>query len=80
MVAAIIGTKMKGVSPDGLSEVASALKLLVRRTETALRTVNKAGESWPMDSLAVWAPDEDGPQMELYRDMMSPDTQQTAAA
>ena len=32
------------------------LKLLVRRSEKALRAVNKAGESWPMDSLAVWAP------------------------
>ena len=44
-VAAIVGTDMRGVSPDGLSEVATGLKLLVRRTEKALRIVNKAGES-----------------------------------
>ena len=69
-----------GVSPDALGEVASALKLLVRRSETALRTVNKAGESWPVDSLAVWAPDGGGPQIELQIDMVSPDDQQMAAA
>ena len=40
-VAAIIGTEMRGVSPDALGEVAAGLKLLVRRAETALRTVNK---------------------------------------
>ena len=56
-VGAIVGMETRGVSPDALGEVASALKLLVRRAETALRTVNKAGESWPVDSLAVWAPD-----------------------
>ena len=64
--------------------MATGLKLLVRKAEKALRTVNKAGEPWPMDSLAIWAPDDDGPQMELQSDMMSPDmvqdTQQTAAA
>jgi hypothetical protein len=42
--------------------------------------VNKAGESWPVDSLAVWAPDDEGPQMELQNDMVSPDAQQMAAA
>ena len=56
-VAAIVGTEMRGVSPDAdaLGEVATGLKLLVRRAEEALRTVDKAGESWPvpwiMDSL-----------------------------
>ena len=71
---------MRGVSPDGLSEVASGLKLLVRRAETALRTMNKAGESWPMDSMAVWAPENGGLQMELQSDIVSPDAQQAAAA
>ena len=44
-VRAIVGMETRGVSPDALGEVASALKLLVRSAETALRTVNKAGES-----------------------------------
>ena len=30
-VAAIVGTEMRGVSPDALCEVATGLKLLVRR-------------------------------------------------
>jgi hypothetical protein len=60
--------------------VAASLKLLVRRAEQALRTVNKAGESWPVDSLAVWAPDGDGPQMELQIDVAPPDEQQMEAA
>ena len=62
--------------------MATSLKLLVRRAEKALRTVNKAGESLPVDSLAVWAPDDEGPQMELQNayDMMSQDAQQMAAA
>ena len=63
-----------------MGEVAAGLELLVRRAEKALRTVNKAGESWPVDSLAVWAPDDEGPQMELQNDMVSPDAQQMAAA
>ena len=79
-VADIIGTEMRGVSPDALGEVAASLKLLVRRAEQALRTVNKAGESWPVDSLAVWAPDDDGPQMELQIDVISLDNQQMALA
>ena len=54
--------------------------LLVRRAEQALRTVNKAGESWPIDNLAVWAPDGDGPQMELRIDVAPPDDQQMAVA
>jgi hypothetical protein len=78
-VVAVIGMETRGVSPDALSEVTSALKLLVRRAETALRTVNKAGESWPMDSLAVWAPGSDGPQMELQIDMVPEDQQMVAA-
>ena len=41
------------MSPDALGEVATSLKLLVRRAEKALRTVDKAGESWPVDSLAI---------------------------
>ena len=54
-VGAIVGIETRGMSPDALGEVASALKLLVRTSEKALRIVNKAGESWPVDSLAVWA-------------------------
>ena len=79
-VAAIVGMETRGVSPDALSEVAAGLKLLVRRAETALRTVNKAGESWPMDSLAVWAPEDGGPQLELQIDMVSVGDQQMEAA
>ena len=83
-VGAIVGMETRGVSADALGEAASALKLLVRRSEAALRTVNKAGESWPVDhavdSLAVWAPDGGGPQMELQIDIVSPDDQQMAAA
>ena len=52
-VAAIVSTEMRGVSPDALGEVAASLKLLVRRAEQALRTVNNAGESWLVDSLVV---------------------------
>ena len=70
----------RGVSPDALSEVAAGFKLLVRRAEAALRTVNKAGESWPVDSLAVWAPEDGGPQFELQIDMMSAGDQQMEAA
>ena len=44
-VAAIVGTEMRGGSPDALGEVAASLKLLVRRAEQGLRTVNKVGES-----------------------------------
>ena len=79
-VRAIVGMETRGVSPDALSEVASALKLLVRSSETALCTVNKAGESWPVDSLAVWAPDGGGPQIELQIDMVSSADQQMAVA
>ena len=52
-VAAIVGTRMRGVSPapNALGEVAASLKLLVRRAEQALRTVNKAGELWPPSTL-----------------------------
>ena len=79
-VAAIVGTEMRGISPGALGEVAMSLKLLVRKAEKALRTVNKAGESWPVDSLAVWAPDDGGPQMELQIDMTSAGDQQMEAA
>jgi hypothetical protein len=79
-VRAIVGMETRGMSPDALSEVASALKVLVRSSETALRTVNKAGESWPVDSLAVWAPDGGGPQIELQIDMVSSEDQQMAVA
>jgi hypothetical protein len=79
-VAAVVGTDMGRVSPDALSEVATGLKLLVRRAEKALRTVNKAGESWPMDSLAVWTPGNEELQIEIQSDVMSPDAQQAAAA
>ena len=79
-VRAIVGMEVRGVSPDALSGVASALRLLVRSTETALRTMNMAGESWPVDSLAVWAPEEDGPQFELQVEVMSVGDQQMEAA
>ena len=62
-VAAIVNTETRGVSPDAIGGVATSLKLLVRQAEKTLRTVNKAGESWPVDSLAVWTPDGDGHQM-----------------
>ena len=61
-VAAILDTEMRDVSPDALGEVVASLKLLVRRAEQALRTVNTAGESWPVDRLAAWAPDGGGPR------------------
>ena len=48
-VAAIVGTEMRGVSPDALGEVATSLKLLVRRAEKKLCTVNKADEWWLLD-------------------------------
>ena len=64
-VAAIVGTDMRRVSPDALCEIATGLKLLVKRSEKALRAVNKAGESWPMDSLAVWAPGNEEQQIGL---------------
>ena len=60
--------------------MAAGLKLLVRRAEKALRTVNKAGESWPVDSLAVWAPEDGGPQLELQIGMVSVGDQQMEAA
>ena len=78
-VAAIVGTEMRGVSPDALGEAATSLKLLIKRIEEALRTVDKARETWHMDSLAMWAPDDRGPQMELQNDVMSPDVQQVEA-
>ena len=55
---------MRGVlvSPvsEALEEVSLSLKTMVARTEGALRTVNQLGESWPVDSLEVWAPSVDG--------------------
>ena len=42
--------------------------------------MNEAGESWPVDSLAVWAPDDGGPQIELQIDMMPAGDQQMEAA
>ena len=75
-----MGTDMRRVSPDALCEIATGLKLLVKRSEKALRAVNKAGESWPMDSLAVWAPANEELQMGLQSDVMSSDAQQAAAA
>ena len=68
------------MSADALGEVARSLKLLASRAEQALRTVNTTGESWPVDSLAVWAPDGRGPHAELQDDTVSPDDLQTAAA
>jgi hypothetical protein len=79
-VAAIVGTDMRKISPDAVCEVAASLKLLVRRSEKALRAMNKAGESWPMDNLVVWAPSNEELQMELQSDVLSSDTQQAAAA
>ena len=38
-VAAIVGIGTRGMSPDSLGKVAASLKLLVRQTEKALRTV-----------------------------------------
>ena len=76
----VVGTEMRGVSPDALGEVAASLKLLVRRAEQALRIVNKAGESWPVDHLAVWAPDGGGPQIELQTDAESLEEQPMVAA
>ena len=75
-----MGMEVRGSSPDALSEVASALRLLVRSTETALRTMNMVSESWPVDSLAVWAPEEDGPQFGLQVEVMSVGDQQMEAA
>ena len=68
-VAAIVGTETSGVPHDALGEVAASLKLLVRRAEQALRTVNKADESWPADNLVVCSLDGDGPQLELQIDV-----------
>ena len=79
-VAVVVGTWMRGVSPDSLGEVAASLKLLVRRAEQALRTVNTTGESWPVDSLAVWAPDGGGPHAELQDVSAPPDDQQVMTA
>ena len=81
-VRAIVGMGVRGISPDALSGVASALRLLVRGTETALRTMNMVSESWPqaVDSLAVWAPEEDGPQFGLQVEVMSVGDQQMEAA
>ena len=44
-VAVVVGTWMRGVSPDSLGEVTASIKLLVSRAEQALRTVNTTGES-----------------------------------
>ena len=71
-VTAIIGTEMRGVSPDALARLArwrrrAGLKLMVARMEKGLRTVNQLSESWPVHvgSLVVWAPNVDGgPQIE----------------
>ena len=79
-VAAVVGTTTIGVSLDALGEVAASLKLLVRGAEQALRTGNTAGESWPVDSLAVWAPDGRGPLAEFQDDTVSPNGQQFATA
>ena len=79
-VRAIVGMEARGMSPDALSGVASALRLLVRGTETTLRTVNMASESWPVDSLAVWAPEEDGPQFGLQLEVMSAGNEQVEVA
>ena len=79
-VRAMVGMEMRGVSPDALGEVASTLKLLVRTSEKALRTVNKAGETWPVDNLAVWAPANEELQIGFQSDVTSSDAQQAAAA
>ena len=79
-VRAMVGMETRGVSPDALSEVASALKLLVRSSETALRTVNTEGKSWPVYSLAVWALANEEPQIGFQSDVALSDTQQAAAA
>ena len=52
--------------PEALAEVSSSLEALAMRVECGLRTVNKLGETWPVDSLEVWAPGVGGgPQIEL---------------
>ena len=45
-----------------------------------IQRMYKAGESWPVDSSAVWAPDGGGPQIELQIDTVSSEDQQMAAA
>ena len=52
-VTAIIGTEMRGVSPEALEEMSSSLKTMVAKMEGGLRTVNQLGESWPVDSIEV---------------------------
>ena len=42
--------------------------------------MNMAGESWPVDNLAVWVPEEDGPRFELQAEEMSVGDQQMEAA
>ena len=64
-VAVAVGMDTTQLSPEALREVAVALKLLVRKTERELRMLNTVGESWPVDALEVWAPEGDGPQIEL---------------
>ena len=36
-------------------EIGSSLRDMIEKMETRLRTVNEAGESWPMDRLDTWA-------------------------
>jgi hypothetical protein len=54
-VRALVGVEMRGVSPEVLVEIGSSLRDMVEKTETRLRAVNEAGESWPMDRLDTWA-------------------------
>ena len=61
-------------------KVRVVLPILGEMLTLVLVSVNTADESWPVDSLAVWAPDGGGQQAELQDDTVSPDGQQTAAA
>ena len=48
------------MSPEALADVSSSLKKMVTKVEGGLRAVNQLSESWPVNSLEVWAPSVDG--------------------
>ena len=55
-----LGTEMRGVPPEALEEVSSSLETMFAKMEGRLRIAYHLGESWPVDSIAVWAPGVDG--------------------
>jgi hypothetical protein len=54
----VVSMDTRKLTGEALHKVGTSLRTLVQRTEGKLRQMNQAGDSWPVDALRVWAPDQ----------------------